>query len=272
MISADLTLALRHERAAMAIEGEYARCHASLHPDLDVDVRAIADGAAVFAGVGSPMSQATGIGLDGPVNDSDLDELEAFYHRRGSAARLVVCPLADATLISALGDRGFVVAEFEQVMVRDLRSIPEAASSLELEISRATPDDLDVYMDTVGPNFTPDGVVSPEMRQMMKAVFLMNNSNIFLARLGGVHAGGGSLLVHNGVAMLAGAATLPEHRKRGVQAALFQARLAHALELGCDLAVMGAMPGSGSQRNAERKGFQVAYTKAVLVRPAISAS
>jgi hypothetical protein len=30
---------------------------------------------------------------------------------------------------------------------------------------------------------------------------------------------------------------------------------------GCDLALMGAAPGSGSQRNAERNGFRIAYTR-----------
>ncbi len=30
---------------------------------------------------------------------------------------------------------------------------------------------------------------------------------------------------------------------------------------GCDLAMMGALPGSDSQRNAERHGFHIAYTR-----------
>ena len=35
----------------------------------------------------------------------------------------------------------------------------------------------------------------------------------------------------------------------------------YALEHGCDLAMMVAEAGSDSQRNAERQGFQVAYTR-----------
>jgi len=30
---------------------------------------------------------------------------------------------------------------------------------------------------------------------------------------------------------------------------------------GCDLAMMCAQPGSASQRNAERQGFRIAYTR-----------
>jgi hypothetical protein len=35
----------------------------------------------------------------------------------------------------------------------------------------------------------------------------------------------------------------------------------YAFEHGCDLAMMVAEAGSNSQRNAERKGFRVAYTR-----------
>jgi GNAT superfamily N-acetyltransferase len=67
--------------------------------------------------------------------------------------------------------------------------------------------------------------------------------------------------MHDGVAILAGASTVPEFRCRGLQAALLHARLEHAARAGCDLAMMAALPGSGSQRNAERRGFRIAYTR-----------
>ena len=35
----------------------------------------------------------------------------------------------------------------------------------------------------------------------------------------------------------------------------------YAFEHGCDLAMMVALAGSESQRNAERKGFRIAYTR-----------
>ena len=37
---------------------------------------------------------------------------------------------------------------------------------------------------------------------------------------------------------------------------------------GCDLATMGAEPGSASQRNAERSGFRIAYTRTKWSLPA----
>jgi len=61
--------------------------------------------------------------------------------------------------------------------------------------------------------------------------------------------------------LLAGGATVPEARRKGAQRALLNARLRHAVKAGCHIAAMGAQPGSTSQRNAEREGFRIAYTR-----------
>jgi GNAT superfamily N-acetyltransferase len=90
----------------------------------------------------------------------------------------------------------------------------------------------------------------------------------YLARRGGVAAGGASMRLADGVAQLCGAATLPGHRRRGVQTALLATRLDVAARAGCDVAVVTTQPGSKSQENAQRQGFELLYTRAVLVRPA----
>jgi len=77
----------------------------------------------------------------------------------------------------------------------------------------------------------------------------------FLAFVGGEAAG---------VVELCSASTRPALRRQGVQAALIQARLQAAGREGDDLAMIVASVGSISQRNAERAGFRLAYTKAIL--------
>ena len=67
--------------------------------------------------------------------------------------------------------------------------------------------------------------------------------------------------MHEGTALLAGASTIPGGRRQGAQNALLDARLQTAASNGCDLAMMVAAPGSASQRNAERQGFRIAYTR-----------
>jgi len=54
---------------------------------------------------------------------------------------------------------------------------------------------------------------------------------------------------------------VPELRRLGLQSALMQERLRYAFSRNCDIAMMVAEPGSDSQRNAEREGFRIAYTR-----------
>jgi GNAT superfamily N-acetyltransferase len=89
----------------------------------------------------------------------------------------------------------------------------------------------------------------------------------YVALRDGVIAGGASLRFAEGVAQMTGAATAPAHRRRGVQTALLSARLADAAAAGCDIAVVTTQPGSKSQQNVQRRGFELLYTRAVLVKP-----
>jgi len=87
------------------------------------------------------------------------------------------------------------------------------------------------------------------------------DSPCFLAEYDGQPGAAGVLCLHDGVALFGGAATVPEFRRRGLQAALLDARMRYAFGHGCDLAMMVAEVGSDSQRNAERRGFRIAYTR-----------
>jgi hypothetical protein len=83
----------------------------------------------------------------------------------------------------------------------------------------------------------------------------------FVAERDGTPIATAALFMHEGTALLAGASTIPEGRRQGAQNALLDMRLQTAASLGCDLAMMVAAPGSASQRNAERQGFRIAYTR-----------
>ena len=266
MLHADHALAVRHERAAMTIEADYARAHAALDPTSGIVVARVADGSAVFAGVGSPMTQATGLGMEGPITDADIEALEAVFFAGGSPAKVVVCPHADESLLLTLGRRGYRPVEFENVMVRNLDERDDAMPTGSIDLRAVGRDEGDRFAEAVGVNFSEDGTLPPEMRAMMMAVFAVPDTTCVLATIDGQDAGGGTLLIHKGLAMLAGAGTLAEFRNRGVHTAVFAERLRLARRAGCDLAVMGCKPGSASQRNAERKGFRVAYTKVVVER------
>jgi len=79
-------------------------------------------------------------------------------------------------------------------------------------------------------------------------------------------AGFENVLAAGGIALLCGAGTLPAHRRRGVQAAMLLRRLSAAAQAGCDLAVVTTLPGSKSQQNVQRLGFELLYSRAILRR------
>src|SRR5262249_61879538 len=97
--------------------------------------------------------------------------------------------------------------------------------------------------------------------QQIGQVHACSKSLSFLAELDNQPIATGMLSITDGVVLLAGASTIPEARRQGAQLALLESRLRYAARRGCDLAMMGASPGSGSQRNAERHGFRIAYTR-----------
>ena len=78
-------------------------------------------------------------------------------------------------------------------------------------------------------------------------------------------AGAASMGIEDGFAQFS-AGTAPAFRRRGVQSALLAARVADATAAGCELALVTVQPGSRSQRNVQRRGFDLLYTRATLVR------
>jgi hypothetical protein len=88
-----------------------------------------------------------------------------------------------------------------------------------------------------------------------------NGGRPFLARLNGRPIAAGGFQMYDDVCILAGAATVPDARKMGAQNALLGARLRFAIENGCSLAMICALPGSQSQKNAQKNGFSIAYTR-----------
>ncbi len=266
-ICADLELARRLEGAESYAAETFARGLVQHKPGADVVVEDIAGGRAVYSGPGSPLTEVKAVGLHGPVSDTDLDRMGAVYFSRNEPCRVALCPLADATFVEGLGRRGYRLTAFENLLALPLsgEAVPPPPPP-GITIHRAETGDAETYAKVVAPNFAGPGEELDAILEMMHILFGLEHSVAFLARVDGTPAGGGAVLVHRGLALLAGAATLPAYRNRGVHAALHHARLAFARAVGCDLAVQGAQPGSTSERNAHRRGLRLAYTRAMLVR------
>ena len=116
----DLNLARRLEMAEATACRNCAEAFHRQHPDFPVAVEEIAGGYAVFAGVDSPVTQAIGVGLHGEVADSELDHLRGFFHSRGAAAAVELCPLVEMSLYERFAKRGFHLLEVSDVLFRKL--------------------------------------------------------------------------------------------------------------------------------------------------------
>ena len=91
------------------------------------------------------------------------------------------------------------------------------------------------------------------------------SAECYLAFEEGEPAAGAALAVSDGLGILFADSALARFRRRGLHRELIAARLARAAARGCDMAVACTQPGSPSQRNYERFGFRVMYSKATFV-------
>jgi GNAT superfamily N-acetyltransferase len=265
----DLELARRVEHAEGKACRECAEAFHLAHPEFPVAVEEIAGGVAVFAGVDSPVTQAIGVGLGDPVKDEELDRLGDFFQARNAPTAVELCPLVEMSLYERFAARGYRLLEVSNVLVREISNSGDAKPSgrQDVTVKPAPPDEAKLWTRTVAQGFAEHFPVTPEMLEVMEGFFQAVNATAFLAYVDGNVAGGGALAIHGGVCGLFGASTLPEFRRRGVQTALLDARISWAASRGCDLAVSITAPASISQRNIERAGFRVAYTRTKMIRP-----
>jgi GNAT superfamily N-acetyltransferase len=257
MIFADLALARRLEAA----EAANARGCSGVDGSAVLEM---AGGLVVFAGPDSPLTQAVGIGLHGPVSGAQLHAIESFLDSRGARVSLDVCPLADPTLLDALAGGGYRATEFNNVLVKPLAG---AEIVFTPRVRRAVAGERDLWSHTVGRGFFEQAELTTAEMDVGRAIFAMPEALCFLASEDNSQpAAGAAAAIRDGLAILFADGTVEAYRRRGLQRELIAARLNEALARGCDMATASAAPGSGSQRNYERMGFTVAYTKVTLVR------
>ncbi len=242
-------------------------------PDARVGVWPVAGGVAVFAGAGAPANKVVALGLDQGPDPAAMDTIEAQWQARGEAVRIELSTLADARVGADLTARGYQLVGFENVLGLSLDELPSSEAPGDLAIGPPSADDGDAWLHVLLDGFgAPDdgaavehydrGVIEGIFRDMADA----RHFSRYVATRAGLAVGAGSMRVDGAVAQLCGAATLPANRRTGVQSALLAYRLAAARTAGCAIAVVTTQPGSKSQQNAERRGFQLLYARAVLVK------
>lgn len=269
----DAVLAERIERveARLVADG----CAAALRRgDAGVFVMPVAGGVASFAGAGSPLNKVAGWGFGGKPTAADLDEIERAFAAQRAPVQVELAHLGDPAIAALLTERGYQLTSFENVSGLALSGWQAPSAPPGLVVRRSDTEEFEAWVDVVADGAAhPDEQGLPAHEEFSRADiaramrdFAAAGEVRYAAVLDGALVGGASVRLADGIAQLGGAATAPTHRRRGVQTALVSARLTDAVAAGCDLAVVTTQPGSKSQQNVQRHGFDLLYTRAVLVK------
>jgi GNAT superfamily N-acetyltransferase len=261
MIFADLALSRRLERAEGHACAQFAAARRRLFPESGAEWIECAGAYAVFDGVDSPITQTFGLGIFEKLSTASLDVIERFFLDRCAQVLHEVSPLVGVAALDLLCARHYRPVEISNVMYRPVEE-PPAEDHGNIRVRLTGPEEAELWTDISAKGWTHE---HPEFLDFVLQAGAISaareQSPCFVAEVDGQPGAAGALCLHEGVALFAGAATVPEMRRRGLQAALLRERMRYAFDHGCDLATMVAEAGSNSQRNAEREGFRIAYTR-----------
>lgn len=257
----DLALSRRLERAEGYACVEYAEARRRLFPDSGSEWIERAGAYAVFDGIDSPVTQSFGLGIFEELSPASLDVIERFFLDHGAPVLHEVSPFAGVATLSMLCKRNYRPIEISNVLYQPVdRPTAEPLGAISVRV--VAPDEAQLWSDISARGWAHE---HPELSDFLLSLGAIcaarERSLCFLAELDGKPGAAGVLCLHEGVALFGGSATIPELRRRGLQTALLHERMRYAFNHGCDLAMMVAEAGSNSQRNAERRGFRIAYTR-----------
>jgi GNAT superfamily N-acetyltransferase len=264
MVFADIHLSRRLERSEGHACREFAEARRHLDPNSEATWIECAGAWAVFDGVDSPATQSFGLGLFEEPSAASMDQIESFFVDRGAAVIHEVSPFAGVATIDLLCARGYRPTEISSVLYQPIESdlVPAAKNESAITVRVTGSEEAALWSAISAQGWAHE---YPELQEFLEQFGMLiaerEQSVCFLAELDGQPGAAGVLCLHEGVALFGGASTIPEMRHHGLQSALLQTRMRYALEHGCDLAMMVTEAGSQSQRNAERTGFRIAYTR-----------
>lgn len=214
----------------------------------------------------SPMlNRVVGLGVGRPATDGDVDE--ALAAMGDTTCYVAISPsAAPADLDARLEARGLEPGWGWMLFRRSAAPPPEVSTELRLvEVGR---EERTAWARVAATAYgLPDAVVP-----FIASVVGAPGWACWLALDGDEPAATGALWVDGDAAYFGFAGTLPQHRGKGGQGALFGARIARALEHGCTTLVTETgeqVPGrqDSSYRNITRFGFVPQHVVAHRLRP-----
>lgn len=202
----------------------------------------------VVAGSGrsTPLDSAWFDGSRVPT-ETELEELAAFCQEAGQPVTIHALSHVAPTLIPVLRAQNYTVSYVLHVYAHDLTRLPKR-SSLFVRADLAAEPWAQLSAQGFGENAL----------EVMRLVAHHPQVQRFAVEHGGQLVASAAMQLRHDVAALYGTSTRPEFRGLGAQTALLAHRLHAASEQGADLASVFVTPGTPSERNIRRAGFQLA--------------
>jgi N-acetylglutamate synthase-like GNAT family acetyltransferase len=249
----DEQLARRLETFQAEVSAEMAEALNRVDPDVHAAILRVGEGNALYAGPDSPLTQAVAV-------DGEVERIEEFFHSRGADSIIQVNPWSPRTLTDALTSRGYRFHEFENVFACSVGRRPPSAAG-EIDVREAT--DIPLWSRIGAEAFATEELGAEALERIMRPFAHVKHARCYIAYVDGEAAGSAAMfaLPERKIAGLFGAGTRESFRNRGVQTALLHRRLADAVKMGCEMAMVTTQPGSASHRNVSRRGFELLYTK-----------
>ncbi len=257
----DKSLAQRLEYRLMQDHQAYVQAYPRYAGVQSCSTLAVGGGIAIATPL--PYINSTyGVGIDNDLSLADLQQLEGFFDTQNLSPQIEVSPFTRLDVMALLGQQGYYPSKFKTAYYcvldhidlsdSDIRVVPINENQRELWVK--TSRDID-RLDDKDP-----------LTQLTYANTYREHTICFLAMIDGEAVGASALSIRDNSAILYFTSTREAYRKRGVQMAMVQARLAYAQSQGCDVAFTTTIPGNNSMRNVMRAGFHVAYTQMSMTK------
>jgi GNAT superfamily N-acetyltransferase len=257
-------LAARIERADAAIKTAYIEAQQVITPEVNAEHLQFAGGALLFAGATSPVSQAVGLGF-APIGIENLHQIEAWFAQRQCPTRIDTCPLVSHEWVQLLAANRYTLLSFKNTWGLPLEGLSLEVPEASVDVRQIQGEERELWAQTIGKGFAGREDDIDVNVSLGRPNSFSTRVNCFLGCINQDAAGGGLVAIAEDIALLSSMSTRVAFRRRGVQAALLYHRLKFAQARECKWAIVHTTPtNTDSQRNIERLGFHLLYTKITL--------
>lgn len=264
IIYSDEALSQQLEKTEARCNAEFVCSRLKMFPNSGAKWKEIDGTYAMFDGVESPITQTFGLGLFEKLSFRTIEEIEKFYHQVSAPIFHEVSPMTDPSHMEILFKCGYQPVELTSVLYQPISKHNSAYQLInpEITVQKMQEGEEEIWVSTSSKGWSTEAPGLSELIYQFGQIAVQSRGILpFFANLNDKPISTGMLYMDNHIALLAGDSTIAEGRNHGAQNALIDARLSHAAGCGCTIAMMATRPGSQSQKNAEKKGFRLAYTR-----------